>query len=127
MKNRSKKIIGLAVVVSVCTALTIGTSAAITDSTAYGVTSNNSSVHSTQSIWPGTLVGQMFAITGNGVSVRTEPNISSTRLGLLYENNGDYINFSKFSSDGKWVYGYTNTGLEGWVYAQYIDLSWPLD
>ncbi|EPR10200.1 SH3 domain-containing protein [Ruminiclostridium papyrosolvens] len=128
MKDSLRKLIGLAIVFSVCTALTIGTGATtIADNNTYGETSKENTVNSTQSIWPGTLVGQMFAITGNGVNVRSEPNTSSTRLGVLYKDNGDYINFLQFSSDGKWVQGYTSTGLKGWVYAQYIDLSWPLD
>ena len=63
-----------------------------------------------------------YSITGNGVYVRAEPNTSSTRLGKLYKDNGDYITVYAEDSTLGWVYGYTSTGIWGWVASQYTTM-----
>lgn len=59
-------------------------------------------------------------VTKSGVAVRTQPNTTSTRLGLLY--SGDYIYIE--SSSAGWVYGYTNTGIRGYVSEQLLDIRY---
>lgn len=47
----------------------------------------------------------------DGLRVRSEPNTSSTILGLLYK--GQYIDVEYYSGD--WAYGKTSTGIWGWI------------
>ncbi|EPR10201.1 SH3 domain-containing protein [Ruminiclostridium papyrosolvens] len=56
-----------------------------------------------------------YFVVVEAVAVRKSPSTSSTRLGLLYGANEDYVTFSSFSSDGNWVYGTTSTGITGYV------------
>lgn len=69
-------------------------------------------------------IGLICDISGNGVALRSEPSTSSTRLGLLYHDNGDTILVEKISSDGQWAYGITSIGFSGWVYGDYVGYDW---
>ena len=57
-----------------------------------------------------------------GARVRSQPNTSSTVLGLLYHANGDYIDTTQMTSDGLWFYGLTSTGIWGWVATSNLEL-----
>ncbi len=76
MKNISKRIIGLAVVLSVCTALTVGTSAATVGTTA-------NSVQNVVAL--STTYGWVCTHDGVGVNLRASQSTSSTILAKIPE------------------------------------------
>lgn len=70
------------------------------------------------------IVEHRMWVSENGVRVRSQPNTSSTVLGLLYSNNGDYVDVTQgdvmVNGYYTWLYGRTSTGIYGWVYADYL-------
>ena len=60
----------------------------------------------------------MLAIAGDKVNLRTEP-ITRARV-LRQLDDGDPVEFLRWSDDGKWAQVRTSDGTAGWVLGRYI-------
>lgn len=65
------------------------------------------------------LAGTCGTVTGDGVRIRTQPNPSSTVLGLAYR--GHRVGF-RGGISGDWQYIHNHhTGVTGWMHRAYIN------
>lgn len=59
-------------------------------------------------------------ITGDGVNIRRSSTLSSTVIGQLYKGDGVKILGEAYGSGLKWYYVELESGIRGYVAAQYV-------
>lgn len=69
---------------------------------------------------------EIFYVKGNGIALRSQPSLSSTRVGLLYESKDDWImtNHNRVGADGEIWYEVVSSsiGYKGWIAERYLDI-----
>lgn len=60
-------------------------------------------------------------ITGDGVRIRKSPSTASdSSIGLLYKGDKVHIFYEAYGSGLRWYYVETQSGIKGYVAAQYV-------